>query len=64
MVDPGHGSVSRWIEVLKTGDEAPISPLLERDFDRLVEVARQELRWTKPRRADEDEEDAALRRLP
>jgi DNA-directed RNA polymerase specialized sigma24 family protein len=53
-----EGSVTRWISRLKNGDRAAASPLWEAYFHRLVVLARQRLRGT-PRRAA-DEEDVAL----
>jgi DNA-directed RNA polymerase specialized sigma24 family protein len=54
-----EGSVTRWIGDLKAGGEAAAQPLWERYFDRLVHLARNQLR-RRGRRAVEDEEDAAL----
>ena len=56
-MDP-EGSVTRWISLLKDGDRAAASPLWEAYFHRLVALARDRLRGT-PRRAA-DEEDVAL----
>jgi DNA-directed RNA polymerase specialized sigma24 family protein len=53
-----EGSVTRWISQLKDGDRAAASPLWEAYFHRLVALARDRLRGT-PRRAA-DEEDVAL----
>jgi DNA-directed RNA polymerase specialized sigma24 family protein len=53
-----EGSVTRWISLLKNGDRAAASPLWEAYFRRLVALARDRLRGT-PRRAA-DEEDVAL----
>lgn len=55
MVD---GSVTGWIGRLKSGDTAAASPLWDRYFGRLVELARDRLRGARRRVADE--EDAAL----
>jgi DNA-directed RNA polymerase specialized sigma24 family protein len=51
-------SISHWIQQLKEGEQAGIQALWDRYFARLVELARQRLRGT-PRRAA-DEEDVAL----
>jgi DNA-directed RNA polymerase specialized sigma24 family protein len=56
----GEGSVSRWIDDLKAGDEEAARLLWDRYFDDLVRVARTKLRATKRLGADEDEEDAAV----
>jgi len=56
-MDP-EGSVTRWISQLKSGDRAAAQPLWEAYFHRLVALARDRLRGT-PRRAA-DEEDVAL----
>jgi DNA-directed RNA polymerase specialized sigma24 family protein len=53
-----EGSVTRWIAQLKRGDRAAAHPLWEAYFHRLVALARDRLRGT-PRRAA-DEEDVAL----
>jgi DNA-directed RNA polymerase specialized sigma24 family protein len=53
-----EGSVSRWLEGLKDGDDAAVALLWERYCDRLVRLARQKLRNTGRRVADE--EDVAL----
>jgi DNA-directed RNA polymerase specialized sigma24 family protein len=52
------GSVSGWIDRLLAGDRDAVSPLWERYFHRLVELARKKLQ-NSPRRAA-DEEDVAL----
>jgi DNA-directed RNA polymerase specialized sigma24 family protein len=52
------GSISRWLDELKAGDEAAAQMLWQRYFQRLVALARAKLQGV-PRRA-EDEEDAAL----
>src|SRR5205823_14474513 len=56
-MDP-EGSVTRWISRLKRGDRAAAQPLWQAYFHRLVALARDRLRGT-PRRAA-DEEDVAL----
>ena len=53
-----HGSVSNWIELLKSGDSAAAQPLWERYFHRLVGLARTKL--AEGRRRAADEEDVAL----
>jgi RNA polymerase sigma factor (sigma-70 family) len=53
-----EGSVSRWLDQLKDGDQEAAQKLWERYFRRLLGVAREQLRDT-PRRAA-DEEDVAL----
>jgi RNA polymerase sigma factor (sigma-70 family) len=50
--------VTQWIEGLKAGDEVAVAELWNRYFDRLVQLARQRLRST-PRRVA-DEEDVAV----
>jgi DNA-directed RNA polymerase specialized sigma24 family protein len=55
---PTSGSVTHWLHQLGDGDLAAVQPLWERYFHRLVHLARQKLRGT-PRRAA-DEEDVAL----
>jgi len=52
------GSVSRWIDRLRTGDKAAVQPLWERYFHQLVQLARRKLRDL-PRGAA-DEEDVAI----
>jgi len=56
-MDP-EGSVTRWISQLKRGDRAAAQPLWEAYFPRLVALARDCLRGTARRAADE--EDVAL----
>jgi DNA-directed RNA polymerase specialized sigma24 family protein len=56
-MDP-EGSVTHWISQLKQGDRAAAQPLWEAYFHRLVALARQRLRGTARRAADE--EDVAL----
>lgn len=53
-----QGSVTRWIEQLRAGDQAAADPLWQRYFERLVALARARL-LRGPRRAA-DEEDVAL----
>jgi DNA-directed RNA polymerase specialized sigma24 family protein len=53
-----EGSVTRWIEQLKTGDSVAAQKLWERYFRRLVGLARKKLRGIRKRAADE--EDVAL----
>jgi DNA-directed RNA polymerase specialized sigma24 family protein len=53
-----EGSVSRWIELLKAGDQDAAQPLWERYFHRLVGLARAKL--PDGRRRAADEEDVAL----
>ena len=55
---PEQGSVTRWIDGLKVGDQAAAQPLWDRYFGRLVRLAR--ARLAPCAGADEDEEDAAL----
>jgi DNA-directed RNA polymerase specialized sigma24 family protein len=52
------GSITYWLEQLKTGDQAAVQRIWERYFQRLVELARKRLQ-SAPRRAA-DEEDVAL----
>jgi DNA-directed RNA polymerase specialized sigma24 family protein len=52
------GSVTRWIGVLKEGDQAAAQAVWERYFDRLVRLARKRLAGRPG--GFEDEEDAAL----
>jgi len=56
-MDP-EGSITRWIGELKRGDRTAAPPLWDAYFQRLVALARDRLRGT-PRRAA-DEEDVAL----
>jgi DNA-directed RNA polymerase specialized sigma24 family protein len=53
-----QGSVSNWIELLRSGDSAAAQPLWERYFHRLVGLARTKL--AEGRRRAADEEDVAL----
>jgi DNA-directed RNA polymerase specialized sigma24 family protein len=55
-----QGSVTRWIADLKSGENAPIQPLWERYFARMVDLARLRLRSSRHKDAGSDEEDAAL----
>src|SRR5262249_22795994 len=59
MAAGAGGSVTRWIDELKAGEDAAVQPLWERYFARLVRLARAKLRVAR-RGASEDEEDAAL----
>ena len=52
------GSVTRWIDQLQLGDPAAVQQLWQRDFHRLVGLARKKLADTSRRVADE--EDVAL----
>lgn len=60
VASEGEGSVTRWIGDLKAGDLATAQPLWERDYARLVALARDKLRRTRRAAAIEDEKDAAL----
>jgi DNA-directed RNA polymerase specialized sigma24 family protein len=53
-----RGSVTHWLDQLKAGDAAAAQPLWERYFQRLVVLARQQLRSAPCHLADE--EDVAL----
>jgi DNA-directed RNA polymerase specialized sigma24 family protein len=53
-----HGSISQWLDRLKTGDAAALEPLWERYFHRLVDLAR--ARLGNVTRGSADEEDVAL----
>jgi hypothetical protein len=53
-----EGSVTRWIEQLKTGDPLAAQKLWEQYFRRLVGLARKRIRGT--RRRVQDEEGVAL----
>jgi len=55
---PSEGSVTRWIEQLRAGDPAAAECLWGRYFERLVGLARTQLRGAARRAADE--EDVAL----
>jgi RNA polymerase sigma factor (sigma-70 family) len=50
-----EGSVTRWVTALKGGDAAAAQPLWERYHRRLVELARQKLRASRRREADEED---------
>src|SRR5436305_1192067 len=50
-----EGSVTRWVTALKAGDTAAAQPLWERYHRRLVALARQKLRPSRRRVADEDD---------
>jgi DNA-directed RNA polymerase specialized sigma24 family protein len=54
------GSVTRWLDDLKGGEQAAAQPLWARYFDRLVRLARAHLRSAGRRGAEADEEDIAL----
>jgi hypothetical protein len=54
-----EGSVTRWIDHLKAGDDIAAQRLWERCFHELVRLARADLR-AKPRGAVDEEEDIAL----
>jgi DNA-directed RNA polymerase specialized sigma24 family protein len=53
-----EGSVTRWIDLLKTGDGEAAQKLWERYFERLVGLARNKIQSARPRA--QDEEDVAL----
>ena len=55
---PAHGSVTLWVERLKSGDGEAAGPLWRAYFHRLVHLARQRLRGLTGAAADE--EDVAL----
>jgi hypothetical protein len=57
-MEPGDGSVSRWLGQLQGGDVLTVPPLWQRYFHRLVALARQRLRGSACRVADA--EDVAL----
>jgi RNA polymerase sigma factor (sigma-70 family) len=50
-----EGSVTRWVAALKGGDAAAAQPLWERYHRRLVDLARQKLRASRRREADEED---------
>jgi DNA-directed RNA polymerase specialized sigma24 family protein len=50
-----EGSVTRWVTALKSGDTAAAQPLWERYHRRLVDLARQKLRASPRRAADEED---------
>jgi RNA polymerase sigma factor (sigma-70 family) len=58
MSSTGGGSVTRWIDELKSGDDAAAQHIWERYFDDMVRLARRRLGARAG--AAEDEEDAAL----
>jgi DNA-directed RNA polymerase specialized sigma24 family protein len=60
MASTAEGSVTRWLGVLKSGGDAAAQHLWERYFDRLVRLARRQLRAGSGAGVAEDEEDAAL----
>jgi DNA-directed RNA polymerase specialized sigma24 family protein len=49
------GSVSQWLELLKEGDQAAAQPLWERYFQRLVSLARAQLRGAPAQMVDEED---------
>lgn len=49
------GSVTRWVAALKSGDVAAAQPLWERYHRQLIGLARQKLRTTHRRQADEED---------
>jgi RNA polymerase sigma factor (sigma-70 family) len=55
---PGEGSVTTWVGLLRQGNAAAAQELWQRYFARLVQVAKERLRGTSRRAADE--EDVAL----
>src|SRR5262249_7085878 len=61
VADDKEGSVTVWIESLKTGDAGAAQELWRRYFEVLVRLAREKLRGAP--RAAADEEDAALSAL-
>src|SRR5262245_19433111 len=52
---PSAGSVTRWVTALKGGDTAAAQPIWERYYRRLVALARQKLRSSSRRGADEED---------
>jgi RNA polymerase sigma factor (sigma-70 family) len=50
-----EGSVTRWVAALKGGDAAAAQPLWERYHRRLVTLAREKLRTSRRRAADEED---------
>src|SRR6185295_16843911 len=50
-----EGSVTRWVLALKGGDVAAAQPLWERYHRQLVSLARQKLRTSRRREADEED---------
>ena len=59
MAPRDQGSITRWFSDLRAGEDEAARRLWDRYFDRLVSLARSELR-ARRREAVEDEEDAAL----
>ncbi len=59
-VDEPAGSVTRWIDDLKGGDQQAFQPLWDRYYAMLVERARAKLRALRGPTAVNDEEDVAL----
>src|SRR5262245_7659203 len=60
MSGDDHGSVTRWIAVLRDGQSGAVQPLWERYFSRMVELARVRLRSSRHKDAGVDDGDAAL----
>jgi hypothetical protein len=60
MATGDEGSITRWLDVLKAGDEAAAQQLWERYFARMVGLARTKLRAGRRPGVAADEEDAAL----
>jgi hypothetical protein len=60
MASRDDGSVTRWIGDLQAGGDSAARHLGERDFHRLVHLARARLRTAGRSGAIVDEEDAAL----
>ncbi|MCA9068117.1 MAG: hypothetical protein KDA84_04305, partial [Planctomycetaceae bacterium] len=58
---PSKGSVSRWVDLVKLGDEEAAQKLWERYFEQLVGLARHQLQGLPKGMADE--EDVALKAL-
>jgi RNA polymerase sigma factor (sigma-70 family) len=52
---PSAGSVTRWVTALKGGDATAAQPIWERYYRRLVALARQKLRSSSRRGADEED---------
>jgi DNA-directed RNA polymerase specialized sigma24 family protein len=58
--DDDSGSITSWINRLKSGDHDAVQKLWERYFSQLVRLARARLVTLRKRGAEADEEDAAL----